>query len=261
MKHTKSILKQKKLKNLIQTTQPGQVLLSSYLFREGYTSGDLQKYRKGGWLASLGKGAMVRTGKEPLLSAAIHALQQERGDWFFHLGAESALYWQGFGQYLSWDPIPFQLMVPPTWDPPQWLLDCDWDRSLHWYRYAFLPKGYAVKSTEIEGYALSIARPERAIIECLRLVPSYLSPQEAAELMDNLPGLVPGILQQLLESSTSVKVNRLFLYLAERAGHAWFKHLQPQQINQGKGVRALVKGGKYVRKYNLMVPENIYTDV
>lgn len=254
-------MKKEKLKNLIHSTQPGQVLFRSQLLKKGYTPGDLQKYQKSGWLNTLGSGVLVRAGAKPLLSAAIHAWQEQRGDSSLHLGAETALYFHGFAQYLSWERIPYQLFVPADWDPPKWMLQYEWERPFSWYRYAFLPQGVALKSMDIEGYALTTARPERAILESLRRVPFELSPQEAAGLMDNLPGLLPDVLQSLLESSTSVKTNRLLLYLADRAGHAWFKHLDIRRINLGKGVRALVKRGRYVSKYDLMVPEEIYTYV
>jgi hypothetical protein len=254
-------LKQEKLKTLIHSTQPGQVLFRSELLKKGYTAGDLQNYRKSGWLNALGSGVLVRAGAEPSLSAAIYALQEQRGGSSFHLGAECALYLHGFAQYLSWERMPYQLFVPADRDPPKWLLRHAWERPFSWHRYAFLPPGVALKSMDIEGYALNIARPERAILESLRRVPFDFSPQEAAGLMDNLPGLLPDVLQSLLECSTSVKTNRLLLYLADRAGHAWFKHLHIRRIKLGKGVRALVKGGRYVSKYDLMVPEEIYTDV
>jgi len=212
-------------------------------------------------LTPLGSGAMARAGAAPLLSSAIHALQEQNGGASPHLGAESALYLHGYAQYLKWEHMAYQILPPSHWDPPKWLVQHNWERPLHWYRYSFLPEGQALKNMEVEGYSLSTSRPERAILECLRRVPFDLDPAAAAELMDNLPALLPTVLQALLQSSSSVKVNRLFLYLADRAGHAWFKHLNPGKINLGRGVRALVKGGRFVSKYELMVPEEIFSHV
>lgn len=42
------------------------------------------------------------------------------------------------------------------------------------------------------------------------------------ELMEGLNNLRPNQVQDLLEKCESVKVKRLFLYLAEKAGHEWF---------------------------------------
>ncbi|HMQ05622.1 MAG TPA: type IV toxin-antitoxin system AbiEi family antitoxin domain-containing protein, partial [Pyrinomonadaceae bacterium] len=63
--------------------------------------------------------------------------------------------------------------------------------------------------------------------------------------------------QSLLEKSTSIKVNRLFLYLAEKAGHRWFNQLKPELVNLGSGKRSIVKRGIYVDKYQITVPKEL----
>lgn len=71
----------------------------------------------------------------------------------------------------------------------------------------------------------------------------------------------PQTVQELLEQCTSVKVKRLFLYLAEKAGHEWAKYLDLSKVDLGKGKRALVKGGEYVTKYQMTVPKEWSTPI
>ena len=52
-------------------------------------------------------------------------------------------------------------------------------------------------------------------------------------------------------------MQRLFLYLAERAGHEWAKHLDLEKVDLGKGKRAVVKGGAYIAKYQITVPKEL----
>lgn len=56
---------------------------------------------------------------------------------------------------------------------------------------------------------------------------------EALRIMENLNNLRPASVQELLEQCRSVRVKRLFLYLAE-AGHGWFRHLQPEKNRSRK---------------------------
>jgi hypothetical protein len=75
--------------------------------------------------------------------------------------------------------------------------------------------------------------------------------------MENLLSLRPAVVQMLLEQCKSIKVKRLFLYFAEKVEHNWFADLDLSKIELGKGVRRIVPNGKYVSKYELMLPEDL----
>jgi hypothetical protein len=75
--------------------------------------------------------------------------------------------------------------------------------------------------------------------------------------MEMLNGLRPNLLQQLLEENNSVKVKRLFLYMAEKAGHSWFNDLNLERIDLGKGKRSNVKDGVYDPKYQITIPRDL----
>ena len=74
------------------------------------------------------------------------------------------------------------------------------------------------------------------------------------KLLENLPSLRPQKVQQLLESCTSIKATRLFLYAADTAGHAWQQHVDTAYLDLGKGRRHIVKEGHVNKKYNIKVP-------
>ena len=75
--------------------------------------------------------------------------------------------------------------------------------------------------------------------------------------MDGLNNLRPKSVQGLLEACTSIKVKRLFLYMAEKAGHSWFNYLKLGAINLGKGKRQIVAAGVYIPKYQITVPKEL----
>ena len=107
---------------------------------------------------------------------------------------------------------------------------------------------------DLGSYAVTISTPERAIMEVMYGIPRDASFEEAALLMEGLTTLRPRMLQVLLEQCHSVKVKRLFMYLAEDCSHAWVKKLDVSKVDFGKGKRMLVKGGRFNSKYNITVP-------
>ncbi len=75
--------------------------------------------------------------------------------------------------------------------------------------------------------------------------------------MEGLRSLSPKRVQKLLVDCRSVKVKRLFLWFAERHNHAWFKRIDRDTIDLGRGKRMLVRGGKLDPTYLITVPESL----
>ena len=94
-------------------------------------------------------------------------------------------------------------------------------------------------------------------MECLYLAPEKQELSECHELMEGLTNLRPQQVQALLEACTSVKVKRLFLFLAEKAKHDWFEYLDLTKIDLGKGKRSVVPNGVLNTKYQITVPKEL----
>lgn len=45
------------------------------------------------------------------------------------------------------------------------------------------------------------------------------------------------------------------MYMAQKAGHEWFKHLNIKKIDLGQGKRSVVKNGIYNAKYKITIPK------
>lgn len=104
---------------------------------------------------------------------------------------------------------------------------------------------------------LCYSSDERAILELLQDVPTRESVHEADVLMQGMVNLRPALLLKLLKACTSIKVKRLFLALAERHGHAWFKHLDHSKFTLGKGKRMLEPGGTLHPRYLITLPGDL----
>ena len=114
-----------------------------------------------------------------------------------------------------------------------------------------------VETMTINQHELLVSSPERAILECLNLPDASSSLLDIYYVMEGLTTLRPKLVQTLLEACTSQKVKRLFLYMAEKAGHAWFKALKLERINLGTSRFMITPIGKYINKYNMTISKEL----
>ena len=102
---------------------------------------------------------------------------------------------------------------------------------------------------------LEISDPERAILELLVDVPNQISFENAEQIFQGMTSLSPNKLNELMLVCDNIRVRRLFLWMAERQNHQWFKKLNLESISLGIGNRVLVKGGILNKKYKITVPQ------
>ncbi|WP_255265463.1 type IV toxin-antitoxin system AbiEi family antitoxin domain-containing protein, partial [Sphingobium chlorophenolicum] len=114
-----------------------------------------------------------------------------------------------------------------------------------------------IEQTTPEGFALRTSTAERAALELLHLAPKIFGLVEAGLIMESMTLIRPKLMQSLLEQCASIKARRLFLYLAERADLPVIRHLDLDRIDLGVGDRSLVPNGRYVAKYQLLLPKEL----
>ena len=246
--------RESKLNTLLSSQPLGIVLSSAWLVEQGYSL-DLQKqYRKSQWFDSIGTGALIRHGDQVDYLGGIHALQFQLG-LSVHPAAKTALSLQGKAHYLELSAKKAQLFGGKGENVPLWFKKRDWGLSIESKLTGFLPPDLGLVDIEHKTFKVKVSNPARAVMECLYLAPKTQPLLEAYELVEGLNNLRPATVQKLLEACTSVKVKRLFLYMAERAGHEWFSYIDMDKVDLGSGKRAIVSNGVYVSKYQITVPE------
>ena len=106
-------------------------------------------------------------------------------------------------------------------------------------------------------WPIVLSTRERAILELLDELPDKETFHQADVLMEGLVNLSPRRMSRCLQECRSVKVKRLFLWLAERHRHAWLERLDRREIDLGRGKRMLVRGGRRDPTYQITVPEDL----
>ena len=114
-----------------------------------------------------------------------------------------------------------------------------------------------VETMTVNQYDLLVSSPERAMLECLNLPGASSSLLDIYYIMESMTTLRPKLVQTLLENCTSQKVKRLFLYMAEKAGHFWYKALKLENVNLGTSRFMITPTGKYINKYNMTISKEL----
>lgn len=249
--YTMNIENRNKLNKLLTDWPKNTVAVNEWLHERSISDQLKQRYLKSKWVISIGNGAIIRTGDKLNWEGAVYALQQQL-KLPMHVGSRTALELQGYGHYVRFGRGKVELFGQKGVKLPKWFKEYKWQEEIKYKIANFLLPNIAFTNFLVGEFSISISAPERAILEYLYTAKDTI--EEAYYLMENLTTLRPNLLQQLLESCTSIKVKRLFLFLAERVNHPWLKWLKTNTINLGKGPREIVKDGYLDSKYNITLP-------
>ncbi len=250
---------QTKINQLLASLPSGVVMQSLWLVSQGYSPELQKRYRQSRWLESIGKGAMVRTGDKVEYVGAIYALQKQ-SNLFIHPGGRTALSLHGKSHYLELSEEKAVIFGGKDERLPTWFRKHNWGVKIKYHQTSFLPADVGLTEIELKNFSIKVSDTTRAILECLYLAPKNQELLECYQLMEGLNNLRPTHVQSLLEKCQSVKVKRLFLYMAEKAGHQWFQSLEVKTIDLGQGKRSIVKQGIYIPKYQITVPKEFEAD-
>jgi len=245
---------QTKINSLLQQLPSGSLYFGSWL-NENRISYFLQRhYRNSQWLTAIDKGVMYRTGEKPTLFSALSCFNSQLNK-KFHIGALSALEMRGFAHYVPLGRQTIVVYCPRDEWFPKWFSKYDWGVDIL-KKYSELNETGLTKINE-NNFEVAVSSPERAFLESLDLAPKYYNLTDLYQVMEMLNGLRPNLLQQLLEECKSIKVKRLFLFMAEKAGHSWLEDLDLSKIDLGKGKRSIVKNGIYDSKYQITISRDL----
>jgi len=180
------------------------------------------------------------------------------------VGGLSALSISGLSQYLSLGSTP-HIHLYATKKLPSWLVRLSLPIKFegHSTRKLWpdsLSKDRAFVKEHEWGEQLPpvyFSCPEKAILEVLMDLPESVSFEHADELMQGLVNLSPRKLDTLLKGCKSVKVKRLFCWLAKRQAYPWFDKLNLENYDLGSGKRVVAKGGKLDTEYLITVPQHM----
>lgn len=255
---------------------------AAWLTKHGYSTSLRTQYVAAGWLEQPARRVFRRTRGTLSWEQAVISLQTLL-EVPVVVGGRTALELQGFAHYLA--RAQKEVHLHGHKPPPSWLHKLPlsvrfvFHKSDRLFRNDPITRGLTNLSWNVKtgegvstdplhtdlnvqpwghwNWPLTLSTPERAVLELLDELPDRESFHQADKLMEGLTNLSPRRLQKLLQDCKSVKVKRLFFFLAGRHNHAWLKRIERERIDLGKGKRLLVRGGKLDATYGITVPEDL----
>ena len=249
---------ERKLNHFMVSTPSGVVLTSEWLEEQGISPKLAWWYVHSGLLERLGMKAYKKAGDSIAWSGVVAALQSQI-HLPLHVGAKTALQVLGRSHFVPMQGIK-QVMLFAELETrvPTWLTKKLWDADFVLFRTSLFrgnDKSLGIIERPVNEITIRLSCPDRAMLELLYLFPKYESFDELSLLFENLGQLRPSVVQSLLEQCNSIKVKRVFLFLAEKFQHSWLSRLDLKKIDLGQGKRVIGNGGKYDSKYKLSLPD------
>ncbi|MEO8231467.1 MAG: type IV toxin-antitoxin system AbiEi family antitoxin domain-containing protein [Ignavibacteriota bacterium] len=247
------ILKVTKINQLIRNWPKGTVKTVKELEYLGYTPQLLKIYSNSKWIELFSRGIYKLYDDEVGWQGVLFGFQKKSANTALHAGGKTALNLMGYSHYLSRNENKVFLFSDRKENIHSWLKKFN-NVILKRNEVFNYTKPENIKLYNTGNFYLRISSPELAAMEMLYLIPSEQSFDEALKIMEGLTTLRPLLVQNLLEECNSVKVKRIFLFMAERNDHQWFKELDLSKINLGSGKRVVVQNGVLDKKYHITVP-------
>lgn len=258
-----------KINKLLGLLPEGVAVPSKWLADQGYSRQLVRKYVQSKWLQSLGRGVYARPQTVLNWQGLVLGIQQF-AHCPFHVGGTTALNLQGYAHYLPlgknnkasseiihlWG----QGKVPakvPAWVKAVALAETLQFHSRQLFDESVQDVGFELIPAGVRNFQLQVSAPERAIMEVLYDVQGdEHSFTHALELFEGLTSLRPKRVNTLLQHCRSIKVKRLFLFMADQFSYPWITRIEKNQLQLGSGKRVIVKGGKLDKQYLITVPEH-----
>ena len=243
-----------KINQLLTDAVPGGLLFAAWFRKEGYSAQLIKKYRDSGWLERLSRGVMYRKNDKLSALAAVYSYNHQTVN-VARIAAHSALELLGFNHYVPMGK-PRLMVVFKKGNVDDWVRSEKYDMTIVPFHTGIF-KNPATQSLDRNGLSVIISSPEQAFLECLHLVPDHYNYMDLYYIMEQLTSLDPDKVQTALENTSSQRVKRMFLYMAEKAGHYWFDTLNLDKFELTSSKLKLVDNGVYISKYRITVPKEL----
>lgn len=244
------------LKHILQNTPNGIVITSEYLKQNNVSSKLAWWYVKSHWLERLGDKIYKKVNDHISWEGVVYTLQTIH-QINLYVSGQTAIQLSGKSHYFYLKKEK-DISISKNSKIPLWFK-----------RVSFIPEKFNVSKSvllddkNIAMYLNNITSNqltiyyscnELAILEVLSKCKTIHDYEEAGQLMEAFPYLRWQIVQEILEQSSSILATRLYLHLANRYNHEWYKKLDIAKFNLGTGKRRVGEGGFFDKQFQLYVP-------
>lgn len=224
-----------------------------WLARQEYSRGLIKKYVDSGWIKKYGRGAFVRIHDTVSWSSAVWGVQKTHN---VYVGGKTALQLQGKAHFVQFQDQRIFLFSKSNVSVPLWLKNKTKELNLVSISTDIFPGLMGKTQYDFGGYSIWVSNIAQAFLEYMYLTPKYHSYEEAYQLMENLHFIPAHLMQEALKTCHSIKIKRLVLCLAKIQNASWYKSLDLQKIELGKGQRHHIIDGVWDSEYKIYYPSD-----
>ncbi len=248
-------MKRKPIKDrLFLNWQDEAVHTHSWFESHGISRQAVHQCVKNKLIKKLGGGAYIKAKDKLNWQSAVFTAQKEL-QLPFHVAGQTALELQGLGHFVKMGKkIPVYIVKRDNMRVPIWLKNNNWGVVFHFRTSSLFPSDLGLMKYNRSKFHFILSSRERAIMEMV----SHLDLKDSFETLERyfegLLNLRGSLVQKLLENCSSIKVKRVFLYMADKLKLPVMKNLNTRRIQLGQGKRVISKKGKLDKIYNITVP-------
>jgi hypothetical protein len=246
-----------KINQILTEWVPGDVHSLRWFYERGIAQNHAYEYFKSGTLEKLGPGIYSRKHEKLKWFGGVRLLQEELQK-KIHVSGRTALELHGHSHHVSLGKRPLVFLTSyDKYQVPEWFTKIDFSCEFKFKKSVLFTSPVELVKHEFEtGLSVWISSRELAVLEFINELDLRYSFETAENYMSGLLGLRAEILQSLLENCSSVKVKRVFLFLAEKLNYDYLKKLDVSKFNLGKGKRQVIlENGQLNQKYQITVPK------
>ena len=219
------------------------------------------RYVQSGLIKKLGGGAYVKTSDNLNWQAALFTAQKEL-NLPLHVAGQNVFQLLGESHFIPLSERSKVLVIlRKKARVPIWLKQNDWGVDFKFkLSTLFENEKLGLETFKRSQFPLQISSRERAVMEMIDYLDLSESFEDLESTFESLSNIRSKLTQQLLETCTSLKVKRVFLYIATKLELPVLKKLDLKKIDLGKGKRVIVKGGKFNETFGITVPRDYATE-
>lgn len=205
-------------------------------------------------IKKLGGGAYIKAKDKLNWQAALFTAQKEL-QLPFHVSGQTALELQGLGHFVKMGKkAPVYIVKREKTRVPIWLKNNNWGVVFYFKNSSLFPSDLGLMKYNQSKFHFILSSRERAIMEMIHHLDLKDSFETLERYFEGLLNLRGSLVQKLLEDCSSIKVKRVFLYMADKLELSLMKHLNARRIQLGRGKRVISENGKLDKIYNITVP-------
>ncbi len=248
-----------KLNQALSNWNKGELHSLQWLSKFGVSPRAANKYFASGSLKKIAPGIFARPNDQITWQGIVSVLQNDLS-MPVHIAGKSALELHGEGHYIPLgDPI-INVISRNKAQVPSWALSGAFHGELKVKQSSMISSEPELVRYDRDGIKIYISSREQAILELIDSLDLSETFETAENYMQGLLTLRPDKVQYLLEHCKSIKVKRVFLFLAKHLELPFLKKIDLEKIQLGSGKRVVTKNGRLDNNFNITVPTTYFEE-